>query len=80
MPTVSKANLLFDRSPNEIAESLFAVISNELKNRKAKNLPVVYKNSMCINKNEFIHEYPDGRKFLISQDINTSEETIIRQF
>jgi len=35
---------------------------------------------MCIKKNQFIHEYADGRKFLISQDINTSEETIIKEF
>ena len=80
MPTVSKSDFFFDRSTNEIAESFYSVVSNALKNRKANNLPVVYKNSMCIKKNQFIHEYADGRKFLISQDINTSEETIIKEF
>jgi hypothetical protein len=76
----SRKSFLFDLSPNEITRNLHSVVLNELNERRSKNLPIVYKTSICISKNQFIHEYPDGRKFLIKQDQNTSEETVIRQF
>jgi len=70
---------LFDLSPNEIAARLNNVVINVLIERKALNLPFVYKNSLCTGKNQFIHEYPDGRKFLIRQNRSNSEEKVIRQ-
>jgi hypothetical protein len=73
------SSFLYDLSPTEIEKKLRSVLMNELNERKAMNLPIVYKNSLCISKNQFIHEYPDGRKFLIKQNTNTSEETIIIQ-
>jgi len=79
MPNGSKKRF-FDLSSNEIAKSLRAVVLREANERKAQNLPIIYKNSMCISRNQFIHEYPDGRKFLIRQNRNTSEEKVIRQF
>jgi len=80
MPNGSKKRFLFDLSSNEIAESLQAVVISEADERKAQNLPLIYKNSMCVSRNQFIHEYPDGRRFLIRQNRNTSEEKVIRQF
>ncbi len=70
----------FDLSSEEITESLQSVVLIEAEERKAKNLPLIYKNFMCINSNQFIHEYPDRRKFLISININNSEETILKEF
>jgi hypothetical protein len=70
----------FDLSSDEITESLQSVVLIEAEERKAKNLPLIYKNFMCTNSNQFIHEYPDGRKFLIRLNRNTSEEKIIKQF
>jgi len=75
----SSQKFLFDLSPIEIANRLQSVVMNALSERKAQNLPVVYKNSLCTDRNQFIHEYPDGRKFLIRQNRNTSEEKVIRQ-
>lgn len=75
----SPKNFLFDLTPNEITNRLQSVVMNVLSERKAQNLPVVYKNSLCIGRNQFIHEYPDGRKFLIRQNRNNSEEKVIRQ-
>ena len=79
MPNGSKKRFFFDLPAREVAKNLHAVIFNELNERKAQNLPIVYKNALCISKNQFIHEYPDGRKFLIRQNRNTSEEKVIRQ-
>lgn len=42
-----------------------------------KGLPMVYRNEMCIKDNQFIHEYPDGRRYLIEQNQQNSEETVL---
>lgn len=70
---------IFDLSTNEITNRLQKVVVNVLREQKEQNLPLVYKNPFCLKKNEFIHEYPDGRKFLIRQNPNTSEERVIKQ-
>jgi hypothetical protein len=79
MPGRLKERFFFDFSANEVTKNLQAVLFEELNASKRKNLPIVYKNSLCINKNQFIHEYPDGRKFLIRQSRINSEEKVIRQ-
>ncbi|MGZ3758045.1 MAG: hypothetical protein ACXVAY_05610 [Mucilaginibacter sp.] len=47
--------------------------------QKKLNLPIVYRNSLCKAENQFIHEYPNGKKYLIRQSLHNSEETIIRE-
>ncbi|WP_315821349.1 hypothetical protein [Paraflavitalea speifideaquila] len=43
------------------------------------NLPLVYRNSFCKKDNQFIHEYPNGRKLLIQQNSKTSEEIVLKE-
>jgi len=71
-------NPLFDLSGDEISERLKAVVMRALNEREAQNLPLVYRTSLCTRKNQFIHEYPDGRTYLIQQNSNNSEERVIR--
>jgi hypothetical protein len=46
----------------------------------AKGLPVSYHDTVfCQTENQFIHEYEDGRKFLVELNLNTREYTTIRE-
>ncbi|WP_343303968.1 hypothetical protein AAHN97_20570 [Chitinophaga niabensis] len=58
---------------------LKSVLKRTLRSHARKDIPVVYKDQRCKRPNEFIHEYPDGRTFLIRQSRNTSNETVLRQ-
>ncbi len=58
---------------------LKSVLKTTLKRHAHMRIPVVYKDSRCIHPNEFIHEYPDGRKFLIRQSLHSSRETVLRE-
>jgi len=75
-----KQKLVIDKSRQELTEKIHATLAAVLKDHAAKNLPIVYRNSLCVKKNQFIHEYADGKKFLIQQNITNSEETILQQF
>jgi hypothetical protein len=70
---------LLDLSTRERENRFKAVLKNVLAERKAQNVPIVYRNSLCVSRNQFIHEYPNGQKFLIRQNQNNSEEKIIRE-
>jgi hypothetical protein len=45
----------------------------------AMDRPLVYRNSLCIKKNQFIHQHKNGKTFLIEQDQNNSKERIIKE-
>ncbi|SKC97534.1 hypothetical protein SAMN05660461_0937 [Chitinophaga ginsengisegetis] len=55
------------------------VLKRALRSHARKDIPLVYKDPSCKRPNEFIHEYPDGRKFLIRQSLRSSTEIIVRQ-
>jgi hypothetical protein len=55
------------------------VLLQVLKMHSDKNIPLVYRDSHCVARNQFIHQYPNGRKFLISQDQTNSKETILHE-
>jgi len=57
----------------------FVMSSAALNLQAKKNVPRVYKTNLCVTKNQFVHVYPNGRKFLIEQNPINSEETIIRE-
>lgn len=44
----------------------------------AMDRPLIYRNNLCIKKNQFIHQHKDGRIFLIEQDQNDSKERILK--
>jgi hypothetical protein len=70
--------LFFALSGEEQESRLKAVLVEELEKAKAMNLPVVYRNELCVRPNLFIHKYPNGHTVLIEQDSNNSEEKIIK--
>jgi hypothetical protein len=72
-------NFLFGLNASERYEQLYAVVKAAVSSKIANNLPVVYRNVLCVKSNQFIHEYPNGQIFLISQNQKTSEEKVIRQ-
>ena len=79
MPSRPTNKFLFDLTADERYGRLLAVVLDAITEQKEHNLPIVYRNSMCISPNQFIHEYPDGKKFLIRQNRNNSEEKVIKQ-
>ncbi len=75
-----KQKLVFDMSQQELKVKLQTTLDKVLKSQASKNLPLVYRNSLCIKENQFIHEYSNGKKFLIQQNRTNSRETILREF
>jgi hypothetical protein len=68
----------FTLSTEEKENRLKAVLEKEMEKVKAMNLPVIYRNELCVKPNLFIHEYPSGRTVLIELDLNNSEEKVIK--
>jgi hypothetical protein len=57
---------------------LMAVLVEELEKAKAMNLPVIYRNELCVKPNMFIHKYPNGYTVLIELDTSNSEIKVIK--
>jgi hypothetical protein len=70
---------VFELTGHEFNFRLKEKLDEVLKLHADKNLPRVYRNELCVKKNQFIHEYPNGKKFLIEQDQINSEEIILRE-
>ena len=68
----------FELTAEEKESRLKAVLVEELEKAKAMNLPVIYRNELCVKPNMFIHKYPNGHTVLIEQDSSNSEIKIIK--
>lgn len=68
----------FKLSPEERKSRLKAALEKELEKTKAMNLPVIYRNELCVKPNLFIHKYPNGRTELIEINYHTLEEKVIK--
>jgi len=68
----------FALTAEEKENILNEVLAEEMEKAKAMNLPVIYRNELCVKPNMFIHKYPNGRTELIEIDVNTSEEKVIK--
>lgn len=68
----------FTLSPEERKSRLKAALEKEMEKVKAMNLPIIYRNKLCVKPNLFIHKYPNGRTELIEINVNTSEEKVIK--
>ena len=68
----------FELSAEEKESRLREVLEAEMERTKAMNLPVVYRNELCVKPNMFIHKYPNGYTVLIEQDPTNSEEKVIK--
>jgi|RhiMetdeSRZDD1v2_1073273.scaffolds.fasta_scaffold03244_22 hypothetical protein len=80
MPEKGTHKQVFELNGEDLNVQLKKTLDKELKLQAEKNLPLVYKNRLCIKNNQFIHEYPNGKRLLIEQNQNTSEEIILREF
>ncbi|WP_205511178.1 hypothetical protein [Longitalea arenae] len=70
--------LFFALTAEEKESRLKAVLQNEIEKTKAMNLPMVYRNELCVKPSLFIHKYPNGYTVLIEQNTTTSEEKVIK--
>jgi len=70
--------LFFQLSKEEQDSRLKAVLEEEMVRVKAMNLPIIYRNELCVEPNQFIHKYPNGRTELIEINIDNSEEKVIK--
>lgn len=78
MPSIRKHKLIFEL-PASLKESKFKeVLDSAIKLTYSMNQPMIYRNSMCVEKNQFIHNYKDGRIYLIEQNQENSEERVIK--
>ncbi len=78
MATALNRKLIFELPKKEQEQLFKSALNPVLKKAAAMNLPVVYRNELCTQRNYFIYEYPTGQKELIEQDIHTSAERIIQ--
>jgi hypothetical protein len=72
-----RRRLIFELSAKVKERRLKNVLSEAIDKASALNLPIIYRNELCVAPNLFIHKYPNGREILIEQDQKTfSEKTI----
>jgi hypothetical protein len=72
------SKLYFALNDEERENRLKTVLEKEIEKVKAMNLPVIYRNELCVRPNLFIHKYPNGRTELIEINANTSEKKVIK--
>jgi hypothetical protein len=78
MHSIRKHKLIFEL-PTSIKENKFKeVLNSAIKLTYSMNQPVTYRNSLCVERNQFIHNYKDGRTYLIEQDQENSEERVLK--
>jgi hypothetical protein len=75
---MASTKLFFALSKEEKESRLKAVLDAEMERVKAMNLPITYRNELCVKPNLFIHEYPNGRTELIEINIDNSEVKVIK--
>jgi bifunctional DNase/RNase len=73
-----RRRLIFELSSKEKENKFKAVLSDAIQKAAALNLPIVYRDELCIKPNFFIHKYPNGRKLLIEQDSKNSTEKTVK--
>jgi hypothetical protein len=78
MPSIRKHKLIFEL-PASLKESKFKeVLKGAIKLTYSLNQPVIYRNNLCVERNQFIHNYKDGRVYLIEQNQENSEERVLK--
>jgi len=64
---------------DELDEHLRPAMEKAVADAFAKNLYVSYHDERCPSPAHFIHEYKDGKQFLILQDEYKMKYTVVRQ-
>lgn len=76
--STQKSRLIFE-VPELEKQHRFQQVLERLKALKTTvNQPFVYRNELCIQPNQFIHQYPNGDIFLIEQNQQDSSERVLR--
>jgi len=75
----TKHRLIFELSKSERELRLKSALNEVVQLTIDMHKPFVYRNSLCIQPNFFIHQYPNGKKFLISQNQENSRESVLRE-
>jgi hypothetical protein len=75
---MASTKLFFQLSKEEQDSRLKAVLDAEMEKVKAMNLPVIYRNELCVKPNLFIHKYPNGRIELVEINLENSVEKVIK--
>jgi hypothetical protein len=75
---VKRQRLIFELSTKEKENRFKAVLSEAIAKATALNLPMVYRNELCVKPNLFIYKYPNGRKVLIEQNSQNSTEKTVK--
>lgn len=75
----TKHRLIFELSKSERELRLKSALNEVVQLTIDMQKPFVYRNSLCIQPNFFIHQYPNGKKFLISQNQEDSRESVLRE-
>ena len=75
----TKHRLIFELSKSERELRLKNALNEVVQLTIDMQKPFVYRNNLCIQPNFFIHQYPNGKKFLISQNQENSRESVLRE-
>jgi hypothetical protein len=70
---------IFDMTQEELDNHLRPTAEEAVAKRFRLGLPVSYRDDRCPTAAHFIHEYEDGRKFLVLLNESTMKYTTIRQ-
>lgn len=73
-----KNELIFELSETEIEARLKKVLKPILDQNAALQQPVVYRNSLCIKPNFFIHKFPNGNRLLIERNLDDSSAKTVK--
>ena len=71
--------LIFELSKSERESLLQSALNEVTELTVTMQKPFVYRNNLCTEPNFFIHGYPNGKIYLISQNQENSKETILRE-
>jgi hypothetical protein len=69
---------IFDLTPEQRAARLQRVTDQVKQATFAKGLPLVYQDERCPTEDHFIHEYEDGRTYLMILDIDSRKYTLVK--
>jgi len=75
---VKQKRLIFELSTTEKEQKLGSTLSNAMRKAAALNLPIIYRNELCVKPNLFVHKYPNGRKELVEQDSESFAEKTLQ--
>ncbi len=75
----NNAKSVFELTQEDLDVRLLPLMNDAIAKRYDKGLPVSYRDDRCPTAWHFIHEYADGKKFLVQLDEATRDFGTIQQ-